>query len=93
VATTSEDAARSGDVVVLALPLGKYDSIPAAPLDGKVVVDAMNYWWEADGVRLEPGTDPFGANVGAEELRARVDRFGRTERGREVAAARSACSS
>ena len=28
----------------------------------------------ADGVRLEPGTEPFGANVEAEALRAMVDR-------------------
>ncbi len=42
----------------------------------------------ADGVRLEPGTEPFGASVGADELRALVDTFERSERGREVLAAR-----
>ena len=43
----------------------------------------------ADGVRLEPGTEPFGANVGADELRAMVARFPESERGREVLAART----
>ena len=46
----ASDAVAGADIVVLAIPLHRFADIDPALLNGKVVVDAMNYWPASDGV-------------------------------------------
>ena len=48
-AAVSADAGAAGDFVVVTVPLKALDSIPVAPLAGKVVLDTNNYYFERDG--------------------------------------------
>ncbi|GAA1650932.1 NADPH-dependent F420 reductase [Actinoplanes couchii] len=48
-AATPEEAARAGDWMVVSIPLGAYQQLPAAALAGKVVLDTSNYYATRDG--------------------------------------------
>jgi predicted dinucleotide-binding enzyme len=48
-AGTAMDAARSGDIVVVTIPLKSYATVPVEPLAGKIVIDTNNYYPERDG--------------------------------------------
>src|SRR2546430_15198769 len=45
------DAVEEAGMVVLAIPLHKFATLDPSLLDGKLVVDAMNYWPPVDGVQ------------------------------------------
>ncbi len=53
-AATVEEAAAFGEAVLVAIPFGKYQTLPTELLRGEVVVDAMNYYLQGDG-RIEFG--------------------------------------
>lgn len=46
---TVEDAAEFGEIVLVAIPLKHYRSVPAMYLKEKIVLDANNYYPERDG--------------------------------------------
>ncbi|TDS75788.1 hypothetical protein CLV52_2896 [Amnibacterium kyonggiense] len=48
-AGTAEEAAEAGDVVVVTIPLKNIDTVPVAPLEGKIVIDTNNYYPQRDG--------------------------------------------
>lgn len=62
-ARTSAQVAAEADLVILALPLSKYRTVPVPELTGKVVVDAMNYWPPTDGTVKE-----FEAGASSSEI-------------------------
>lgn len=48
-AATPYEAAEAGDLYVVAIPFKALEAVPVAPLAGKIVLDANNYYWERDG--------------------------------------------
>ena len=48
-AATIGEAARFGEVVLLAIPFGKFRDLPAGAFKGRVVIDATNYYPDRDG--------------------------------------------
>lgn len=73
-AVTPSEAARFGEIVLLAIPLKDYTTLPAGELRGKIVVDAMNYYPERDGhyPRLDSGETTSSEMVAAHLPGARV---------------------
>lgn len=54
---TIEEAAHFGEVVLVAIPFGKFKTLPERAFDGKVVIDAGNYYPERDGKFAELDND------------------------------------
>lgn len=48
-AGTTAEAAAFGEMVLVAIPLHAYQSVPISPLEGKIVLDASNYYPQRDG--------------------------------------------
>lgn len=68
VAKSAVDVAHEADIVILAIPLGKYRTLPAAHLAGKIVIDAMNYWPTVDGTIAEFEDNPVSSMIIPSEL-------------------------
>ncbi|MCR2784776.1 MULTISPECIES: NAD(P)-binding domain-containing protein [unclassified Microbacterium] len=48
-AAWAEESVSDADMVILALPLHRIKTVDATMLEGRLVVDAMNYWPPVDG--------------------------------------------
>jgi predicted dinucleotide-binding enzyme len=51
-AVTTDEAVRHADLIILAVPTHRFRELPRDLFNGKILVDAMNYWEPVDG------TDP-----------------------------------
>jgi predicted dinucleotide-binding enzyme len=62
-AVTTGDVVRHADLIVLAVPMHRFRELPRDLFAGKILVDAMNYWEEVDGIDEELATAPMGTSI------------------------------
>jgi predicted dinucleotide-binding enzyme len=60
---STEEVVRHADLIVLAVPMHRFRQLPRDLFAGKILIDAMNYWEEIDGVDRELATAPAGTSV------------------------------
>jgi predicted dinucleotide-binding enzyme len=62
-AVTTDDVVGHADLIVLAVPMHRFRELPSDLFAGKVLVDAMNYWEEIDGIDEDLAAAPMGTSV------------------------------
>lgn len=63
IAVTAEQAMAEADLVVLSVPLHKFRTLDPAGLDGKHVLDTMNYWRDTNGDMPELADAPSSSEM------------------------------
>jgi predicted dinucleotide-binding enzyme len=63
VASTVKEVVDSADMIVLAVPAHRFRELPSDLFDGKILVDAMNYWPDTDGEDHELAASDGGSSV------------------------------
>jgi predicted dinucleotide-binding enzyme len=66
-AVTTDEVVRHADLIVLAVPMHRFRGLPRDLLAGKILIDAMNYWEEIDGLDQELASAPGGTSVVVQE--------------------------
>jgi 8-hydroxy-5-deazaflavin:NADPH oxidoreductase len=64
---STDEVVRHADLIVLAVPMHRFRELPRDLFAGKILIDAMNYWEEIDGVDPELATAPDGTSVVVQE--------------------------
>ncbi len=63
IASTVEEVVEFADVIVLAVPAHRFRQLPSDLFDGKILVDAMNYWPDTDGEDPDLAAADGGSSV------------------------------
>jgi hypothetical protein len=66
-ALSTDEVVRHADLLVLAIPMHRFPDLRRDLFAGKILVDAMNYWDEIDGVDVPFATAPAGTSVLVQE--------------------------
>jgi 8-hydroxy-5-deazaflavin:NADPH oxidoreductase len=66
-ALTTDEVVRNAGLIVLAIPIHRFRGLRRDLFAGKILVDAMNYWDEIDGVDEQFETAPAGTSVLVQE--------------------------
>jgi len=66
-ALSTDEVVRQTDLIVLAVPMHRFRELPRDLFAGKILIDAMNYWEDIDGVDQELATAPGGTSVVVQE--------------------------
>jgi predicted dinucleotide-binding enzyme len=66
-ALSTDEVVRYADLIVLAIPIHRFRALPRDLFAGKILVDAMNYWDEIDGVDEQFETAPAGTSMLVQE--------------------------
>ncbi|MDX6639461.1 MAG: 8-hydroxy-5-deazaflavin:NADPH oxidoreductase, partial [Solirubrobacteraceae bacterium] len=63
VAMTVDEVVASAEIIVLAVPTHRFRELPTDLFDGKILIDAMNYWPDIDGDDSELAEAPDGSSA------------------------------
>ena len=62
-AATTDDVVRHAELIVLTIPMHRFHDLASGLFAGKILVDAMNYWEETDGVDEDLATATMGTSL------------------------------
>jgi predicted dinucleotide-binding enzyme len=66
-ALSTDEVVRSAELIVLAIPMHRLRQLRRDLFAGKILVDAMNYWDEIDGIDEQFETAPAGTSMLVQE--------------------------